>query len=216
MWKGLKIAAWLLAPVAILGYGGALIRFDWSGLARSLAGHYFLVGGGCGILFWLVARRRLQFFQVFDHELTHLIVGLLFLHRPTLFMASDRRGMVGLYGGNFIITLAPYFVPLYSLILLGFKPLLRVEFLLFYNGLLGFATGYHAITKALDFRFHQPDLRQEGRVFSLLFCLAGVILCFGLVVVFAAAGYAGMVDFLAAGGHQVESIVRTIWGIIRQ
>ena len=73
---------------------------------------YFLAGFGVFIPFWFIWFKNKNFYSTFEHELTHLLVGLLFFKKPAHFTVTrDSGGETGLYGGNFLITLAPYFLP---------------------------------------------------------------------------------------------------------
>ena len=72
-----KIIALLLLPFLAYGFGAAfyevLTKQPWQ-ISRVLP---FVIGFGLFALFWLIFKRFLQVFCTFEHELTHLIVGLL-------------------------------------------------------------------------------------------------------------------------------------------
>ena len=55
----------------------------------------------------------MQWFSTLEHELTHAIFAILSLNRVTGLNATGREGGVTHYQGygNWVITLAPYFVP---------------------------------------------------------------------------------------------------------
>ncbi|MFC1849186.1 hypothetical protein ACFL27_03155 [candidate division CSSED10-310 bacterium] len=199
MWKLIKIVGWFLAPPGILAYGKTLLSHDyaagWELIQVQIAGF----SASVGIVCWLLLRRRVRFFHVFDHELTHLIFGLFFFYKPKVFVASDKDGMVGLYGNNFFITLAPYYFPVYSYFLLLLYPLLRPEIYPYFFALLGLTTGYHLSSKLQDFRFSQPDIMHEGRIFSIIFCLFGSIISFGCLFFFVSGGFPGALTYLKSG-----------------
>jgi hypothetical protein len=214
-WKTFKTVCWVLAPVASIVYGLILLNLILAISLDSPRTKLFLAGFASGMIAWLFLRRRLPFFQVFDHELTHLTIGLLFFYRPHYFMASERNGMVGLYGGNFIITLAPYYLPLFSIVLMTFQPLLKTEVLPWYFAILGAITGYHGVTKFNDFRFDQPDIIKEGRLFSTLFCLSGSIIFFGVILSFVEGDFTRIIDFLAKGFETTRKLTAFLHGLIR-
>ncbi len=166
----------------------------------ALAG--FLVGAAV----WVVLGRKLGFFGVFEHELTHLIFGLLMFQRPRSFYASDRRGHVITEGGNFIDNLAPYFFPTFSYVLVGIFPLLKPAAYLYYYPMLGFLTGYHLVSNMTEFGFRQSDVRRSGPLFSMVFCIFAGMLAFGFVAAFIIDGFGGGFDFLAAGVWEARDL----------
>jgi hypothetical protein len=157
----------------------------------------FFYGFGGGFVLWIFLGRFLRFFQNFEHELTHLLVGLIFFKRPRAIFASENEGgLVSLYGGNFIITLAPYFLPTFSLLILPFFLLFQVTFHGYLYVILGFLTGYHVISTCEEFNFRQPDIQVSGRIFSIVFCLLGNIVMLGFIFAFAKDGFSAGWEFL--------------------
>lgn len=108
---------------------------------------------------------------VFGHELTHAVVGLLSGAKLKSFNVSTAGGSVVLTKTNVWITLSPYFVPIYTVVLMGvywaasyFWPLKP------YYGYVLFAAGF-----TLSFHFSlthyalgqgQSDLKAYGPFFS--------------------------------------------------
>lgn len=80
-----KPIALLLLPFLAYGFGLALYdilsKQTWQ-YSRILP---FAIGFGAFTLFWLIFRRFLDVFCTFEHELTHLIVGLLFFQNTEIF-----------------------------------------------------------------------------------------------------------------------------------
>ncbi len=198
-WKMFKALCWIAAPFGIFAYGMLLFRETEQTLLLHSSCRYAGYGFTVGCLLWPLASRFLTFYQVFIHELTHLVMGLLFFKKPKRLMASDEGGLVDMYGGNFVITLAPYFFPLVSFVLVLVAPLLNTAFLDYYYILLGFFTGAHIVSVALQFRPHQPDIRETGLVFSLLFCTAGNIIILTGILGFLVNEYAGIWLYLRQG-----------------
>jgi len=150
-----------------------------------------IYGFFAGSILWLLFGRFLQFFHVLEHELTHLLFGLLFLKKPKAISASDQGGRTELYGGNFIITLAPYFFPTLPFMLFLFFPFLDEKFYNYFFIALGFFTGYHFISNIQEFKFSQPDIKEAGIIFSPLFCLFGTLLTLGFILGFLGDGFKG-------------------------
>lgn len=114
------IAAW---PLTTVGY----VQEVWRIVSRlSLAStrwSAFLWGLFLFPLLWLIFRKffpcQLLFFTTLEHEFTHLLVGLLFFKSPVAInVTATDGGSVMLKGSNIWITLAPYYLPTTSLLLL--------------------------------------------------------------------------------------------------
>jgi hypothetical protein len=170
-----------------------------------------LVGFVSGALFWVVLRHKLGFFGVFEHEFAHLVMGLLMFRKPEAFFATAKRGHVRVGGKNFLVDLAPYYFPTFSVILLLVFPLLKESAYPVYFPVLGFITGYHLVSKIFDFKFYQGDIRVSGKAFSVVFCLFASILAFGFIFAFVAGGYYGGWQFLKAGIPEAGRLLSLGW-----
>jgi hypothetical protein len=84
--------------------------------------YYFLAGGLAYLSVHLLFKKPILTY-VFGHELTHAFFAVLFGGSVKSFQASERGGRVTITKSNFIITLAPYFFPLYTFIALIFYAL---------------------------------------------------------------------------------------------
>ena len=109
----------LILTFLIFGYAKGLIMiiatiniFDQSVVS-------FISGFLVFIPLWFIWMRKAHFFSTFEHELTHLIAGMIFFKKPEKFnVTASQGGNVSLHGNNFLITLAPYFLPTFSLLFL--------------------------------------------------------------------------------------------------
>lgn len=173
-----------------------------------------LVGAGI----WIILGRRLNFFSVFEHELTHLIFSLIMFQKPRSFYASERRGHVTCERGNFVDGLAPYYFPTFSYLMLAFYPLLKPTAHPYFFPVLGFTTGYHIISNIAEFKPRESDIRRYGAAFSLVFCLFAGVLTVGFLLGFVRGGFGGGLSFIAAGWSQVGAMVlallRWVWGLL--
>ncbi|HOX05868.1 MAG TPA: hypothetical protein PK280_05660 [Planctomycetota bacterium] len=110
---------------------------------------------------------------VFAHELTHALWALATGHKVGKIRVGSDSGHVETAGSNFLVRLAPYFFPLYSLLLLGawaateaFVP----EFVGYRGWLfagLGFTYAFHVLLTIHSLWGGQSDLKAEGYCFSL-------------------------------------------------
>lgn len=192
----------LLGVVSVAGtaaYGTALWHLWDSSLLGLPQFRAAAIGFLAGAVIWAIFGRKLGFFGVFEHEFTHLVFGLLMLQRPRSFYASTRKGHVMSEGSNFIDTLAPYYFPTFSYILLAVYPLLRASAHFYFYPILGLATGYHWVSNVTEFGFRQPDIRRSGAAFSVVFCIFAAVMAFGFLAAFIIGGFHGGLEFIALG-----------------
>jgi hypothetical protein len=108
---------------------------------------------------------------VLAHELTHALWGALMGARILRMSVSKHRGSVTLSKNNFLITLAPYFFPLYTVLVVVAYYLagLFVDvrgWTLFWLGCVGFTWGFHLTFTVSSLMQHQSDIQLYGRLFS--------------------------------------------------
>ena len=108
---------------------------------------------------------------VLGHELTHALWGLLFGARPSDVRVSESGGSVKLTKSNMVITLAPYFFPFYSFIvilvaLVTYAFLRPLPFLPLWMFAIGFTWAFHVLFTLETLSHRQPDVKLYGRIFS--------------------------------------------------
>ena len=120
---------------------------------------------------------------VVAHELTHALWGLFFGARPRNLTVTSKGGSISLSKSNMLITLAPYFFPLYTVIVILLYLLTRCFFTpvplpLLWLFFVGLTWGFHVTFTVQSLMTTQPDIQLYGRLFSYviiyLFNLAGV------------------------------------------
>jgi len=155
--------------------------------AVPLAG-WWLVGG---FALWLVlfyALPRPTRSYVLAHELTHAIWGLLMGARISKIKVSKNSGYVSLSKTNFLIGLAPYFFPFYTMCVIlvhfalsFFIALDRYE--LFWLAAIGLTWGFHLTFTIATLMTHQPDIAEHGSLFSYAVIFLFNVLGIGLWIV---------------------------------
>jgi hypothetical protein len=75
---------------------------------------YYFIAGGLTYLTAHILFKKPILTYVIGHELTHAFFTVLFGGKVKSFQASERGGRVTITKSNFVITLAPYFFPLYT------------------------------------------------------------------------------------------------------
>jgi hypothetical protein len=170
---GKKIAKILIG----LGLVPLCLGFTWQ-LAATLAtvryktdAPYFFVAGGLAYVTAHLLFNKPILAYVVGHELTHALFALLFGGSVKSIHASGRGGRVTLTKSNFLITLAPYFFPLYTFIALVLYGLAHAagargaatDVLIFLSG----ATfAFHVVLTFVFLQTDQNDIREQGEVFS--------------------------------------------------
>jgi len=150
----------------------------------------FLVAWLGGISCWLVIYLLLprpMWMYVFGHELTHVLWGWIFGARVKRFKVTSRGGHVVLTRSNFLVALAPYFFPLYAVLVVGGFAVGHWiwgwhEFQVWFHWLTGVAYGFHITLTWQVLQTEQSDLTSQGVFFSMVVIFLGnvVVLLLGL------------------------------------
>ncbi|HNX53470.1 MAG TPA: hypothetical protein PLD51_06330, partial [Pontiellaceae bacterium] len=108
---------------------------------------------------------------VLAHELTHAVWGLLMGAKVGKMKVGKSGGHVMLSKSNFIISLAPYFFPFYTVLVIGlwyglgcFFDVSRYE--VWWLAAVGLTWGFHVTFTVYMLSQHQPDIQENGRLFS--------------------------------------------------
>ena len=209
MWRLIKAVCFVVCPLAVVAFGkelvGLLMQLPDNNRLKMLA-----VGFFSGMIGWLALGRQLMMWCVLEHELTHAFVAVAFLRRVRSLTANETCGAVALDGNvNFLVSLAPYFLPTLALLWLPACILLREQYHIIAIIFLGVLLGYHAISNKQEFHPGQPDIQQSGFVFSVLFCLAASLVIFGFIAAVAASGsWSGGTEFLVDGWRAIMDWVQ--------
>ncbi|MFH1541013.1 MAG: hypothetical protein ABID79_04075 [Elusimicrobiota bacterium] len=110
---------------------------------------------------------------IFGHELTHAFWIILFRGKVKEFNVSSKSGSVTTTKSNFLISLAPYFSPVYTFLIIFIFYLLAlifpvskyIEWLFF---LVGFSYSFHIFLTLESLSIDQPDIKKTGKIFSYI------------------------------------------------
>lgn len=167
--------------------GLALLPACW-GVSRAFLDSVLAAAGGSGLsvealsllggiaafaLAWMALSHPVKAY-VLGHELTHALWGLLFFARPSDLTVGASGGSVKLSKTNLLITLAPYFFPFYTFVVIVcalvtaafLRPLPCLPLWLF---LIGFTWAFHVLFTLETLGRRQPDVKAYGRIFSWTF-----------------------------------------------
>jgi len=126
---------------------------------------------------------------ILAHELTHALWGLLMGASVSRIRVRGNHGSVVLSKTNFLITLAPYFFPLYTVLVILLYNILRQfydlqPYALLWLGLVGFSWAFHATFTVNALLQRQTDIQQQGRIFSYTFIYLANVLGICLWILF--------------------------------
>jgi hypothetical protein len=202
-------------------------------LLRGLAGGLFspeVLWLGIGYTLWLVlwfVMPQPARAYVMAHELTHALWALLFGARIRKMKVTAKGGSVSLSKTNLLITLAPYFFPFYTVLVLLLRWLVGcfvqpVPMPYVWLFLVGLTWGFHLCFTVQSLLTRQPDILEYGRILShaviYIFNLLGILLwliCTTSISLSAVVA-ALLVRTAAAYSAVVNLLVRAVAGVIKQ
>lgn len=167
-----------------------------------------LAGAVCWLVIYILLPKPMWVY-VFGHELTHALWTWLFGGEVKKFKASSAGGHVVVTKTNFLIALAPYFFPLYAvLVVAGFALGNLVwgwrHYLVWFHLLVGAAYAFHVTLTIHALKTRQTDITGQGYLFSAVVIFLGNI----LVLLLGIPLLAGRADFSAMLGWWLEYTCR--------
>lgn len=185
----LKIFKWPAAVYLILSVPALVKSFDYFDFFT-----FKFYALSSGILFYGVTILALGYdscrnMQVISHELTHTVFAYLTFHdagRIRLNPDGSGGSMMVKGGGNWLITLAPYFFPLLAFIYMLFMPtLLNISdknWLVY--AVFGYFVAYYWATVLDQVHPRQTDIIREGYIFSAIVIVAANLYTTGIMLAF--------------------------------
>lgn len=206
-------------PFLFYGFGAEMLRIISNISLTDLRPLTFFIGAGLFFPFHFIAKRIIpatwSYLQTLEHEMAHLLIGLLFLKIPVGIRVSAHEGgevrQIGLgTTGQTWVTLAPYFFPTVSIffVIIAYFAQLDTKILL---GILGWTTAFHLVTNWAETSFRQPDLQKAGIVKTLLILPVMNLLCYGAVFAFVVGGGKGFGKFWTNGFAETFNAFLKLW-----
>lgn len=167
---------------------------------------------GGGFAFWIalfVLLPRPVRTYVLAHELTHALWAVMRGARVKNIRISREQGSVTVSKTDFLITLAPYFFPLYTVIVIAAYYFMSIfmdmqPYELYWLGMVGLTWGFHFSFTIVTLLQYQSDIRECGRLFSYtviyLFNIIGIALW---IVFVSSVTIENMVLMLYSSGNSV-------------
>lgn len=159
------------------GFSVALLRLVSAGVDNDVFWVGFLSGAACWVVVFLMLPRPMWIY-VMGHELTHVLWTWMFGGQVKRFKATSKGGQVTITKTNFLIALAPYFFPFYTMLAATIWTLVSLAW-----NMHPYQVGLHLLLGA-TFAFHvtltfsilcgpQSDLAQHGYFFSAVIIYLG-------------------------------------------
>jgi len=133
------------------------------------------------------------FAHVMAHELTHMLWATLFGGKTKELRVSKEGGRVLISKSNFMISLAPYFFPLYALAATLIYFIARDEYRVYVAFFVGVALSFHIALTLFSLMTKQSDLHEDS---NIVFSLAFVTFMNIIVITFIMSVVSGKINYL--------------------
>lgn len=198
--KRIKSALATLLLPACFGTASALIRIFENSGASEAVWVATVAGMACWLVIYLLLPKPMWVY-VFGHELTHAVWTWLMGGRVKRFKATAKGGHVVVTRNNFLVALAPYFFPIYAVMIMGVFCIGNwlwgwKHHSVWLHLLLGAAYAFHLTLTWWIIRTRQTDIVEQGYLFSAVIIWLGNV----AVLVLAVPLLTGRVGVLTALG----------------
>ena len=205
-----------MLPFVAAGFGTTLWRIITGVSLNSARWWSFLSGVVAFVPVWVVGRaiapKIISYLTTLEHELTHIVVGLVFLKRPlSIRVTATEGGQVTLSGGNIWITLAPYFLPTLTVLLLPFDYFLGATYDRAFLMFLGATVVYHLLSTWTEVGVVQSDFREAGFLQTLWLLPVVTLIFYGAVLAYVAGGFGGFLSFFTEGARGSFTYLQAAW-----
>lgn len=198
----IELIKWPVAILAVVSLPALIDALHYCDV-RNMRFVVFLLGAFIYLAFKIVARASSNVsMQILAHEFTHIFFAVLTFHRVVhIHLNMDESGgAMGFKGkGNWLITVSPYFFPLFLFFLMiGFTFFSdRLPNGYWANGILGYFFAYHLESMLVQIHGEQPDFKEAGFLFcTMLLPSANLFFC-SMVLAFNNGGFYNMHKYLA-------------------
>jgi hypothetical protein len=179
----LGVAKWLklIIAIALLPFCAGAASALWMVLRASGSADTtwipILSGAACWLVIYVLLPKPMLVY-VFGHELTHALWTWAMGGRVKKFKASSKGGHVVVTKDSFLIALAPYFFPLYAVLVVGAFLLGHwvwnwKHYLAVFHLFLGAAYAFHVTLTWHILKHDQTDIIEQGYVFSAVIIFLG-------------------------------------------
>jgi hypothetical protein len=202
------IIAILLLPVCA-GAATALWRVLHASYGADTVWVPFLAGAACWLVIFLLLPKPMWLY-VFGHELTHALWAWLFGGQVKKMKVTSAGGHVVVSKTNFLIVLAPYFFPLYAvLVILAFAIGHLIwgwrSYFVWFHLAVGAAYAFHVTLTWQALKTRQTDITSQGYLFSAVIIFLGnvSVLLFGVPLLTAKVGWLNALGWWLEGTGEI-------------
>jgi hypothetical protein len=218
------VTLFLIPGSAVFAWEGILLISRSQELWLPLA-----LGAGSGLILTIIIIRYVHIICTFEHEFTHALVALMFFRRIKKFVVTFSKGgyveYTGKFGGKFgdmMITIAPYFLPTFTVLAVLFRPLIPDQHIFLFTAFIGFTIVFHLISEVEETvrnwkagsqqggkgKKDLSDIKKFGYIPAFFAIIGLTLFIFGIIFFILPSGYPGAWIFIK--GSCIYS-----WGIYR-
>lgn len=222
----------ILSVISLILLKGIFVGF-FNGVASLFGNSEILTNFIIGLVISCIAHftlvKKYPIISTFEHELTHAIVALLFFRKVSNFIVTNGQGGSVSHSGNFggkfgdfNITLAPYFLPTFTLILILSRPMIPFEYIRWFDIIVSFTFGYHLFSTIDEIRINwtkvsflgaksdrltKSDIGKSGYVFSFIYIITLTTLIHGIIVWIWLDSYSGVINYFFTIYNSSKNVV---------
>jgi hypothetical protein len=171
-----------LFSIRTVGYGEFIFL---AGVLIYLFIHYFIV--------------KPKLLSTLAHEITHVIWGIAFRAKVRDIRVKRESGFVDLSKTNFLIRLAPYFFPFFTMLAVLSTFIVKSEYIRTIYFFVGFTFTFHFISTLESLNAVQPDIYKTGKLFALVVIFLSNLMVIILVLEFVSPQNIQVMDFFIDG-----------------
>jgi hypothetical protein len=181
---------------------------------------FFLLGMVVYVLLYAVAfAGNIGFLETLEHELTHAGASLAIFKMPSKLVVDPKGGgkSAGVTEtvGCFLVALAPYFLPLFTLPLLLLKPVVPPPFDRVIDFLIGFTLAFHYVRLYNDLKTTQTDITRTGTIFSFFFSVVMNLIFLVVILAVVTGRYAMIPEYFQTSWERTKATYQTAYEFIR-
>lgn len=165
---------------------GIILFPDRIGVLRQLSIYQWVgVGIATFTVIHSVVKKNMTWLETFSHELTHIVVALLFFRRVHSFHAEEGNGVVCTSGKHEYalapMALAPYCLPILTYLLLSIRCLMDFHGMWIYDVIIGMTICFHFFCFKNQTGNYQTDINQYPLSFSYLYIVTALLINFCII-----------------------------------
>ena len=178
---------WIVIKSTWTDYSIKLDNFKWTiiGIIAFMIIRYLIIK-----LHWPFSKgtgkANLELLETDIHERIHQFVALCLGRRLSSIHVEQHSGVVYSSGSevsHLLVALAPYCMPMITLIFVIARVMIKLEWLWFYDMVIGFSIGFHGVCIYKDTKKSQPDINQYPLHFSYLYIATFLLLNITIILV---------------------------------